>query len=135
MAALLTAKEAATDARRLSESLDEIITRRVDALTAYQDAAYAARYKALVDKVAAAEATRAPGRSGLTEAVARNFHKSMAYKDEYEVARLFADGAFQQQVDAAFEGKLSYEFHLAPPLFARVDPTPASRARCASARG
>lgn len=122
MAALLTAKEAATDARRLSESLDEIIARRVDALTAYQDAAYAARYKALVDKVAAAEATRAPGRSGLTEAVARNFHKLMAYKDEYEVARLFADGAFQQQVDAAFEGKLSYEFHLAPPLFARVDP-------------
>ncbi|WP_280790713.1 indolepyruvate ferredoxin oxidoreductase family protein [Azorhizobium doebereinerae] len=122
MAALLTRQAVASDARRLSQSLDEIIARRVAALTAYQDAAYAARYVALLDQVKAAEAQRAPGRSDLAEAVARNFHKLLAYKDEYEVARLFADGAFQAQVNAAFEGDLTYEFHLAPPLFARVDP-------------
>ncbi|OYX82366.1 MAG: hypothetical protein B7Y84_19690, partial [Azorhizobium sp. 32-67-21] len=65
---------------------------------------------------------RAPGRSGLAEAVARNLYKLMAYKDEYEVARLYADGEFLRQVDAAFEGDLKFEFHLAPPLLARKDP-------------
>ena len=111
-----------SDARVLSTSLEEMITRRVADLTAYQSARYAARFKGLVDKVQAAEAARAPGRSGLTEAVVRNLYKLMAYKDEYEVARLFSDGAFQRQVEAAFEGDLSYEFHLAPPLFAKPDP-------------
>ncbi|GGF78012.1 MFS transporter [Azorhizobium oxalatiphilum] len=122
MATLLVPKQGTSDARRLSETLDEVIARRVASLTAYQSARYAARYRGLVDKVAAAEAARAPGRTGLTEAVARYAYKLMAYKDEYEVARLFADGAFQRQVDAAFEGELRYEFHLAPPLFARLDP-------------
>ncbi len=61
------------------------------------------------------EGAKAPGRSGLAEAVAKNLYKLMAYKDEYEVARLFADGAFQAQVNAAFEGDLKFEFHLAPP--------------------
>jgi len=68
------------------------------------------------------EAEAAPGRAGLAEAVARNFFKLMAYKDEYEVARLYADGEFLRQVDAAFDGALTFEFHLAPPLFARPDP-------------
>ncbi|MFG1391841.1 indolepyruvate ferredoxin oxidoreductase family protein [Xanthobacter agilis] len=112
----------ASDARRLSGSLDEIIARRVEELTRYQDAAYAARYQALVSRARRREAQAAPGRAGLTEAVARNLFKLMAYKDEYEVARLYADGAFARQVAAAFEGKLRFEFHLAPPLFARPDP-------------
>lgn len=120
--ALAGANTPPTAARRLSETLDEVIERRVDDLTAYQSARYGARYRALVDKVRAAEAARAPGRAGLTDAVARNLYKLMAYKDEYEVARLFSDGSFQRQVDAAFEGDLRFEFHLAPPLLARHDP-------------
>lgn len=117
--ALIGPAQAATDARRLSENLEEVIARRVAALTAYQSARYARRYSSLVDKVRAAEAARAPGRSGLAEAVARNLFKLMAYKDEYEVARLYTDGEFLKQVNAAFEGDLSFEFHLAPPLLAR----------------
>ncbi|MFG1480884.1 indolepyruvate ferredoxin oxidoreductase family protein [Xanthobacter sp. V4C-4] len=113
---------AVSDARRLSQGLDEVIARRVADLTRYQDTAYAARYQALVARARRREAEAAPGRSGLAEAVARNLFKLMAYKDEYEVARLYADGAFLRQVEAAFDGDLRLEFHLAPPLFARPDP-------------
>jgi indolepyruvate ferredoxin oxidoreductase len=110
--------------RKLSQTLDEIIERRVAFLTDYQNAAYAQRYRDLVARTRAAEEARAPGRRGLAEAVARNLFKLMAYKDEYEVARLYTEGTFAQQVEAAFEpGALRYEFHLAPPLLARVDKT------------
>jgi indolepyruvate ferredoxin oxidoreductase len=113
-----------SDARRLSESFDETVERRVQFLTAYQDAAYAARYQDWVAKALAAEAARASGKSGLADAVARYLFKLMAYKDEYEVARLYTDGAFLDQVAGAFAGeKLRLEFHLAPPLLARRDPT------------
>jgi indolepyruvate ferredoxin oxidoreductase len=114
---------AAEDAnRRLSQTLDEIVARRVAFLTAYQDAAYARRYSDRVAEVCAAEESRTPGRAGLAEAVARNLFKLMAYKDEYEVARLYADGAFARQVETAFEpGPLRFEFHFAPPLLARRD--------------
>ena len=108
--------------RRLSGSHDEAVQRRVDFLTAYQDASYAARYKALVDRVAATEARRAPGKSGLADAVARYLFKLMAVKDEYEVARLYTDGSFARQVAATFEGDLKFEFHLAPPILGRRDP-------------
>ncbi|MBV8753877.1 MAG: indolepyruvate ferredoxin oxidoreductase family protein, partial [Hyphomicrobiales bacterium] len=109
--------------RRLSQSLDETIARRVEFLTAYQDAAYAARYRDLVARVQAAEAAKAPGKNGLAEAVARYLFKLMAYKDEYEVARLYSDGAFLKQVKSTFDGEdLRFEFHLAPPLIARKDP-------------
>jgi indolepyruvate ferredoxin oxidoreductase len=63
-----------------------------------------------------------PNSTALTEAVARYLFKLMAYKDEYEVARLFTDGSFEKQVAASFDGKLRYEFLLAPPLIARIDP-------------
>jgi indolepyruvate ferredoxin oxidoreductase len=78
----------ATDARRLSQSFDETVSRRVAFLTAYQDAAYAARYRQRVEAARTAESSKAPGKCGLAEAVARNLFKLMAYKDEYEVARL-----------------------------------------------
>jgi indolepyruvate ferredoxin oxidoreductase len=91
-------------------------------LTAYQDRAYAERYRAVIDRVAAAEAARTPGRTQLTEAVARSLYKLMAYKDEYEVARLHADGRFRARIAALFEGDVSLEFHLAPPLLAKRDP-------------
>jgi indolepyruvate ferredoxin oxidoreductase len=122
VAKLVTPITAPTEARRLSASLEETIERRVAFLTDYQSAAYAKRYRDLVGRVRAAEAAKAPGETGLSEAVAKYLFKLMAYKDEYEVARLFTDGAFEQQVAAAFDGKLRYEFHLAPPLLARMDP-------------
>jgi len=91
-------------------------------LTAYQNSAYARRYRVLVDKVKAAEASRAPGKDGLADAAARYLFKLMAYKDEYEVARLYTDGAFVKQVKNEFDGDtLRFEFHLAPPLLARRD--------------
>ena len=112
----------ASDAEHLSESFDETVERRVKFLTAYQNAAYARRYRLLVDKVKAVEAGRAAGKCGLADAVARYLFKLMAYKDEYEVARLYSDGAFAKQVENEFDGdNLRFEFHLAPPLLARVD--------------
>jgi indolepyruvate ferredoxin oxidoreductase len=118
----LAAPKEVDDVRRLSQSLDEIIARRVSFLTDYQNAAYAARYRTLVEKVRAAEAARAPGKQGLAEAVARYLFKLMAYKDEYEVARLYAGNDFARQVRATFAGDdLRFEFHLAPPLIARKD--------------
>jgi indolepyruvate ferredoxin oxidoreductase len=107
----------------LSQSFDEMAARRVEYLTAYQDAAYAKRYRDRVDATRAAEAAKAPGKCGLAEAVARNLFKLMAYKDEYEVARLYGDGAFLRQVAEEFDGeRLRLSFHLAPPLLARRDP-------------
>jgi len=107
-------------ARVLSTSLDEIVARRVEFLTVYQDAAYAARYRRRVDAARAAETARTPGKSGLAEAVARYLFKLMAYKDEYEVARLYADPGFLQQVRNEVDGdNLRFTFHLAPPLLAR----------------
>jgi indolepyruvate ferredoxin oxidoreductase len=118
----LAAPKEVDDVRRLSQSLDEIIARRVSFLTDYQNAAYAARYRALVEKVRAVEAARAPGKQGLAEAVARYLFKLMAYKDEYEVARLYAGEDFARQVRTTFAGDdLRFEFHLAPPLIARKD--------------
>jgi indolepyruvate ferredoxin oxidoreductase len=109
--------------RRLSQTFEETVQRRVAFLTAYQNAAYAARYRAWVEKAKSAEATRAPGRCGLAEAVARYLFKLMAYKDEYEVARLYTDGTFLKQVANELGGdELRFEFHLAPPLLARRDP-------------
>jgi indolepyruvate ferredoxin oxidoreductase len=113
---------AATDARRLSETFEETVARRAAYLTDYQDAAYAARYRASVEKARATEAAKAPGKCGLAEAVARNLFKLMAYKDEYEVARLYSNGAFLRQAAAEFDGNLKFTFHLAPPLLARRDP-------------
>jgi indolepyruvate ferredoxin oxidoreductase len=110
-------------ARQLSQSFEEMVARRAEFLTQYQNAAYAGRYRDLVTRAQAAEAAKAPGKTGLAEAVARYLFKLMAYKDEYEVARLFTDGAFLDQVKAAFDGDdLRFEFHLAPPLLARKDP-------------
>ena len=106
----------------VAQSLDELIAIRVRDLTAYQNAAYAKRYEALVREVAAAERQKAGGRSGLAEAAARNLYKLMAYKDEYEVARLYTDGAFLAQLRESFDGRLKLKFHLAPPLFAPRDP-------------
>ena len=106
-----------------AQSLDDIVARRVEFLTRYQNAAYAERYRKYVARVAEAERTRTPDKSGLAEAVAKYLFKLMAVKDEYEVARLYTDGSFMKQVAATFEGDLRFEFHLAPPILGRKDAT------------
>jgi indolepyruvate ferredoxin oxidoreductase len=119
----LVAPTAPDPALELSQSFAEMVARRVAFLTDYQNAAWAARYRAWVDKARAAEAGHAPGKCGLAEAVARYLFKLMAYKDEYEVARLYTDGTFLKQVANELGGdNLRFEFHLAPPLLARPDP-------------
>jgi indolepyruvate ferredoxin oxidoreductase len=106
----------------LSQSFEETVARRVAFLTEYQNAAYAARYRAWVDKARAAESTRSPDKCGLAEAVARYLFKLMAYKDEYEVARLYTDGAFATQVKNTFDGdNLRLVVHLSPPLLSPTD--------------
>ena len=106
--------------RQFSRNVDETISRRVDTLTAYQDARYAQRYRTLVESVRAAESTLQS--TALTEAVARAYFKLLAVKDEYEVARLYANPTFRQQLSEEFEGDYRLRFHLAPPLLARPDP-------------
>ena len=107
------------DDARLSRSLDEVIARRIAFLTEYQDAKYATRYSDFVAKVRMAEAAKAPGSTDLSEAVARYFFKLMAYKDEYEVARLYTSGDFKRRLQQQFEGDYKLHFHLAPPLLAK----------------
>ena len=99
-------------------SLDETVAKRVEFLTGYQDAAYAAQYKTFVDKVRAAESALGQGKA-LSEAVARYLFKLMAYKDEYEVARLHTDPAFVAKIESMFEGDYKIVHHLAPPLTAK----------------
>ena len=103
------------------EDVEAIVTHRVGLLTAYQNEAYAARYRATVEIAAAAERRVAGAAGPFAVAVARNLAKLMAYKDEYEVARLQADPAFVQRLRDQFEGG-RLRFHLAPPTFAPKDP-------------
>ena len=105
----------------LSRSLDEEIARRVAFLTDYQDAGYAEKYKNLVARVRTAEQQKAAGASTLAEAVARYAFKLMAYKDEYEVARLYTNGDFEKRVRDTFDGDYKIHFNLAPPTFAKKD--------------
>ncbi|MFQ6018177.1 MAG: indolepyruvate ferredoxin oxidoreductase family protein [Kiloniellaceae bacterium] len=112
----------APQSHHLSASLEEMVGRRMGFLTDYQDAAYAVRYKALVDRAEAAERDKTPGLSGFARAVARYYFKLLAYKDEYEVARLFTSGEFTAKLKAQFEGDFKLGLHLAPPLLARRDP-------------
>ncbi|MCW2240005.1 indolepyruvate ferredoxin oxidoreductase family protein [Azospirillum canadense] len=102
-----------------AQTLDEIVERRAAFLTDYQDKAYAARYRALVARARAAEARLGTGSTAFAEAVARAGFKLMAYKDEYEVARLHTDGAFRKTLEETFEGDWTPVFHMAPPLLAR----------------
>ena len=104
----------------LRTDLDALIERRAEFLTAYQNAAYAARYRRMVGRIRAVERDRVGG-TRLAEAVARYAFKLMAYKDEYEVARLFTDGSFRAQVAAQFEGDYTLRYHLAPPTLMRPD--------------
>jgi indolepyruvate ferredoxin oxidoreductase len=108
--------------RVASGSLDEIVARRIAFLSGYQDAGYAEQYRSFVDQVRVRERSVTGAEGRLSEAVARYLFKLMAYKDEYEVARLYTDGTFRRQLAETFEGNGKLTFHLAPPLLARKDP-------------
>jgi indolepyruvate ferredoxin oxidoreductase len=114
---------AAQSPRAIPRTLDAIVEHRAAHLARYQDAAYAARYRALVERVRRAEQPLCGnGPLALSEAVARVYAQLLAYKDEYEVARLYTDGSFRKQLESQFEGDYRVEYQLAPPLFARRDP-------------
>ncbi|MFL5007583.1 MAG: indolepyruvate ferredoxin oxidoreductase family protein [Microvirga sp.] len=99
-------------------TLDELIEHRAKHLTAYQNGRLAKRYRKLVDQVS--DAARQGGYDeALTRAVAVNYAKLLAYKDEYEVARLYTDGAFEKQLRDQFEGDFKFNFNLAPPILSR----------------
>ena len=119
---LIAPKADAAPATEISRTLEETVARRVNFLTGYQNAAYAGKYRELVEKVKQAEASRTKGLTGLAEAAARYYFKLLAYKDEYEVARLYADPAFMQKIQSQFEGDYKLHFHLAPPLLSKRDP-------------
>jgi indolepyruvate ferredoxin oxidoreductase len=110
-------------APREARTLDELVERRVEYLTHYQNAAYAEQYRAFVRRVQMAEEAQTSvndaGDLPLTNAVARYLFKLMAYKDEYEVARLHTDAAFAVKIQALFEGDIRLRYHLAPPLLSR----------------
>ena len=103
--------------------MDALIAERIDWLADYQNDAYADRYRGVLDKVRAAE-QKLPGDSvALSHAVTRYLYKVMAYKDEYEVARLYTDGTFERALAEQFEDGYELSFHLAPPWFAARDPS------------
>ena len=103
-------------------TLDDEINRCVEFLTGYQNAAYAETYRSFVEDVRSREAKAVKGSEKLTAAVARYLFKLMAYKDEYEVARLYSDGSFAKSVAAKFKGDYEVRHHLAPPVLAKRDP-------------
>jgi indolepyruvate ferredoxin oxidoreductase len=107
--------------QHLSRNLDELVERRERFLAGYQDQMYARRYRALVERVKSVEKDKANS-TRLSEAVARYYAKLLAYKDEYEVARLHSDGAMRKKIEGMFEGDYKMVYHLAPPLLARTDP-------------
>ncbi|MES2355648.1 MAG: indolepyruvate ferredoxin oxidoreductase family protein [Pseudomonadota bacterium] len=115
-------KDALPTTQQLSTTLDEVIGRRAEYLTAYQDAAYAERYKKLVEKVREVEGKKCKGNTELVDAVARYYFKLLAYKDEYEVARLYTDGDFLKRINDQFEGDFKLVFHLAPPILQEKNP-------------
>jgi indolepyruvate ferredoxin oxidoreductase len=102
--------------------IERLLEVRVPELIAYQDEAYARRYSDVVKRVVAAERGAVPGTSALGEAVTRCLYKLMAYKDEYEVARLHTDPEFLAKLQAQFKHGYKVQYHLAPPLLSRRDP-------------
>jgi indolepyruvate ferredoxin oxidoreductase len=121
VAARAASAQTVAESHHLAETLDEAVARRVDYLIRYQNAGYAARYADWVARVRAAETAVLPGATTLADMVARALFKAMAYKDEYEVARLHSDGDFARRVAEQFEGDYTLKFHLAPPLVAERD--------------
>lgn len=104
-------------------TVDELINRYGRLLTAYQDAAYAQRYRVAIDAISAAERRTSCGSEQLTRAVARNLGKLMAYKDEYEVARLHLSASFAAELDRQAGKGARVRYYLAPPFLSGADPS------------
>jgi indolepyruvate ferredoxin oxidoreductase len=104
------------------ETFEAMVASRVKRLTDYQDAKLAERYRALVNRVAAAEAGLANGSEALAITVARTYAKLLAYKDEYEVARMLTGNTLRRQLEDAFEGDIKIKVNLAPPILTTRDP-------------
>lgn len=104
------------------DNVDDLVAHRQAFLTEYQDSAYAERYARWVDRIRRKESEVAPASTALTMAVAREYFRLLAYKDEYEVARLFTRSGFLERLEADYEGKPKLTLHLAPPLLKRIDP-------------
>jgi indolepyruvate ferredoxin oxidoreductase len=115
--AALMAPSAQVIAFKQRESVATLVARRVEFLTGYQNAGYAQAYQDFVERVRLAELPF--GKTTLTETVAKSLFRLMAYKDEYEVARLHAETGFREKVAAQFEGDFKIHYHLAPPLIAK----------------
>lgn len=98
------------------DTLEHLVTRRAEYLTAYQDSRLADRYRETVKKIAEREAALGK-KDELAKAVARYYFKLLSYKDEYEVARLFTNGEFDKQITDTFTGDFKIAYHLAPPIF------------------
>ncbi|MTI45151.1 indolepyruvate ferredoxin oxidoreductase [Roseibium hamelinense] len=112
-----------SEQKPVERTLDEKIAFYADELTAYQDAAYAARYTGLVKRIQEADKQQGAGTMRLSETVADMLYKVMAYKDEFEVARLYSEPAFREKIAARFADPKKLKVHLAPPLIARqIDP-------------
>ncbi len=113
--------EASSGALVVDQSLDDMIRRRADFLVGYQNEAYANRYRSLVKKVRRQEDTLSPHSGALSAAVARFYFKLLAYKDEYEVARLHTETGFEDRIKNQMEGDYTIAYHMAPPLLGRKD--------------
>jgi indolepyruvate ferredoxin oxidoreductase len=107
---------------RTEPTFEELVHDRSQFLADYQNEAYARSYLAFVEEVRSAEQARVPGSTKFAFAVARSLSRLMAYKDEYEVARLYTSGEFETDLRRQFEQGGTLRFHLAPPLLARKDP-------------
>jgi indolepyruvate ferredoxin oxidoreductase len=110
------------EAPRGPETLDEMIARFTEDLKAYQSSRYARRYQDFVARIRTAETTALPGEERLTRAAARQFYRLMAYKDEYEVARLHSLPEWRSMLSQGFTGTQRIEMHLAPPIMTKLNP-------------
>ena len=110
------------EADEVAVTLEDIIAKRKAFLTDYQNEDYAKRYTDMIDRVREAEEKTVANSTALTEAAARYYHKLLAYKDEYEVARLYTNGEFMKNLKATFQGNYKVQFHMAPPIMETEDP-------------
>jgi indolepyruvate ferredoxin oxidoreductase len=116
-ATLAQAGGAGTGEEPVSETLEQLLARRVRHLTDYQDAAYARSYIDFLQKVREQENAKVPGSTAVAQAVAISLSKLMSYKDEYEVARLYSNGDFERRLKQQFAGDYTLKVHLSPPIF------------------
>jgi indolepyruvate ferredoxin oxidoreductase len=121
-AQLSASARAIVDSVGVQGETNRLLEVRVPDLIDYQDEAYAKRYADVVKRVVVAEQKAVPGQRGLAEAAARYLYKLMAFKDEFEVARLHTDPAFLAKLDAQFKHGYTVKYNLAPPMISKRDP-------------